>query len=555
MSVRTCRLLLLPPRPRCCCRACALAALAAPCAPRLTLLAPPCAYPAAPAGLAVIVNTVGSTAGATLTVERPSNLPTDAPADYLIQAYSDAAGTVTQGLLLQGVKTADSGNGDSGAGLKFLVPWTEPAQLSFRVTVAVGSVRSNPSAQGGYVVVGTPTAPAITASANGDNTAVVTFSAVPTAQTYTVTAVRVATSAALSPAVSLPNTAAGQPYSYNLDSGVWRLEVTATNVNAHGPPGITGSLVVGRPSAPTGFAANGGAGNVAVSFGVSALDAEIGARYTLVVQKSSDSSPVARISLAASSAGAFSQTVELPGGLYRMRVETSNVNGAGDVTAWIDSVSVGASLAPFITAAVGGPSGATLTVRKPDDLADGTTATYFIQPYIDAAGQTAEGPELPAIKAGAGSGTTGAAGDELVFFVAWREPAQLSFRVVAVVGDERSPRSGASAFVVVGELAALQGLCRGCAGAPAAALRCAAACPGPPTSPTCHPPPLQAPPSRPPSCLLRAAWQRHASRMLSLPPPHRMASRLCAAACVPLSPRLQRGSRTSLWTGAPTPWR
>lgn len=270
---------------------------------------------AGPGSAPTITAAVGSADGAVLTVQRPSAMRTDAAAIYLIQAYSDAAGTVVQGLLLQGTKTADSGTtGAAGDLLKFLVPWTEAAQLSFRVYASVGGARSPASAQSAFVVVGecpaarprlrrthsqalglprcllrcagpaalchvltpaalpaarppaagTPASPTITASAgSAGTTASLTFSGVPTATQYIIQPVRVATGAL---GAATPQSGAGA-YTIDTGAGAWRLQVTARNTNgAASAPASTGALIVGTPLAPTNLAAEGAAGSVLVAF-------------------------------------------------------------------------------------------------------------------------------------------------------------------------------------------------------------------------------------------------------------------------------------------------
>lgn len=79
---------------------------------------------------------------------------------------------------------------------------------------------------------------------------------------------------------------------------------------------------------------------------VTSLNAELGTSFSLRVVTTAGQTAVTRVTLSASTAGAFSQTVALPGGMYDLRVETSNSNGEGTATPWLRNVDVGARAGP-----------------------------------------------------------------------------------------------------------------------------------------------------------------------------------------------------------------
>lgn len=119
----------------------------------------------------------------------------------------------------------------------------------------------------------------------------------------------------------------------------------------------------------------------------------------------------------------------------------------------------GATTAPAIEAAAFAATGATFTVQRPDDMNNDDTATYWLQAYSDSDGSTAVGALLQAAKA-AGSGATGANGDEFKFSLAWPGTvARVYFGATAKVGARTSPRSALSSQIVVGGEQAGAGCC------------------------------------------------------------------------------------------------
>lgn len=99
-----------------------------------------------------IVHADGSAAGAVLSVLSPSSVSDTETASYLIQAFSDDQGSTKVGEEVKGVSSGGTGVGATP--FLFAYSRTTPAALYFRVTVAMGDVRSPPSNLYGPVVVG-----------------------------------------------------------------------------------------------------------------------------------------------------------------------------------------------------------------------------------------------------------------------------------------------------------------------------------------------------------------------------------------------------------------
>lgn len=107
---------------------------------------------------------------------------------------------------------------------------------------------------------GLPYAPGITAFRGGVSDAAVTFTGVPTASSYTVTAARVMT------AVPGATTTTGPGETVlALPAGAWRIAVTPNNNNGAGATADTPTLTVGLPIALDEPTVTGGLGACTVS--------------------------------------------------------------------------------------------------------------------------------------------------------------------------------------------------------------------------------------------------------------------------------------------------
>ncbi|PRW20837.1 Ig-like domain repeat [Chlorella sorokiniana] len=412
---------------------------------------------------ASIAEGTGSTSGALLKVLRPENVSDDTVATYLIQAYTNAAGTAKYGEEVRGSNTASGANGLSLAtAFAFPYPSTAAAKLWFTVTVVVGGTRSPASPIYGPIIMGTPAKPTITLAAGGPTLeARINYTRTFTSTTYLAELTNVNDAAdTLSDTLAVADTEEG-PWSRTLTmttKGTYRFKLTASNEHGdHGPVAESDALVLGLPDVPTlpADAVTATVGKITLKWTAPHTNDFIGTQYTALLYRPTNlTAPIFSLALAADGTTAagttsFSEDVALPAGPYRLEIATANVHGDGAKSSMTAEFTVGISTTPSISSISGDTSGATLRVMRPGTMADDAVASYVIQAYTDAEASTKFGEEVRGnnTEAGADGKTPDTA---FVFPYPYTTAAKLWFKVTVLVGGTRSSASDAYGPVIMG---------------------------------------------------------------------------------------------------------
>ncbi|PRW20918.1 fibronectin type III domain-containing [Chlorella sorokiniana] len=341
-----------------------------------------------------ILDASGDTSGATLRVTRPDTLPDDAVATYLIQAFSDAEGTSKVGSEVRGNNTADGADGkQASSAFAFPYPYTTGAQLYFTVAVVVGTTRSNASLVYGPVVVGTPATPRLASPLGGKDGATFSFTAVPTAVKYVVTASKDGT--ALQPARTVTDASAQQVWSLadlGSEPGEFSFSVVAENGNGEqSEAATTPKLVVGTPGAPAWVASNPvvpAPGTATLSWTAPTYNAKIDTRYFVQLYRSADGPAFGSLVALTPTQGGngtaqapYTATISVSAGSWSYKLLTSNAWGTGEASAKTQAVEQAVADTPVLRSLVGGATTATLRFLKPTNTSDQDTVAYRAQLY------------------------------------------------------------------------------------------------------------------------------------------------------------------------------
>lgn len=151
-------------------------------------------------------------------------------------------------------------------------------------------------------------------------------------------------------------------------------------------------MVVGAPLAPTITDVTGGVGDLTVYWSAPAINADLGATYTMSIEDvTAGRSPAAATVTRALTTPTSQTFTGLVAGTKRVRVVASNANtgqtATAVVVAWAGAVQVELSTAPIVASpngAVGTAQGATITVTKPVTMSTASLAKFLIQVGVHA---------------------------------------------------------------------------------------------------------------------------------------------------------------------------